>query len=65
METRRAGLFGRLAARLSGSTAPLRGQLTGLAWRLTALFTRTGVLGVLPGPAFIVNLRPRPDPGGT
>jgi fused signal recognition particle receptor len=31
METRRAGLFGRLAARLSGSTAPLRGQLTGLA----------------------------------
>ncbi|MGI8610045.1 MAG: signal recognition particle-docking protein FtsY [Candidatus Dormibacteria bacterium] len=31
METRRRGLFGRLAERLSGSTAPLRGQLTGLA----------------------------------
>ena len=31
MENRRGGLFGRLAARLSGSTAPLRGQLTGLA----------------------------------
>ena len=33
METRRRGLFGRLAARLSGSTAGLRGELTGLAAR--------------------------------
>ncbi|MEA2681731.1 MAG: fused signal recognition particle receptor [Chloroflexota bacterium] len=31
METRKRGLFGRLAARLSGSTAGLRGELTGLA----------------------------------
>jgi fused signal recognition particle receptor len=31
METRKRGLFGRLAARLSGSTAGLRRELTGLA----------------------------------
>ncbi|MDQ6748213.1 MAG: signal recognition particle-docking protein FtsY [Candidatus Dormibacteraeota bacterium] len=31
METQRRGLFGRLAARLSGSTASLRSELTGLA----------------------------------
>jgi fused signal recognition particle receptor len=31
METQRRGLFGRIAARLSGSTAGLRSELTGLA----------------------------------